>query len=64
MAKTSPVEFVQEVRAEVNKVTWPTRKELTVSTIFVMIMVALASLFFLAVDAVLKWAVDGVLFGL
>jgi preprotein translocase subunit SecE len=63
MAKTNPVEFLQEVRDEARKVTWPTRKELTVSTIMVFIMVVVASLFFLGVDAILKYVVDGVLFG-
>jgi preprotein translocase subunit SecE len=63
MAKTNPVEFLQEVRDEANKVTWPSRKELVVSTIMVMIMVVVASLFFLGVDAILKYVVDGVLFG-
>ena len=63
MAKTNPVEFLQEVRDEANKVTWPSRKELVVSTIMVLIMVVVASLFFLGVDAILKYVVDGVLFG-
>jgi preprotein translocase subunit SecE len=59
----NPVEFLQEVRDEARKVTWPTRKELVVSTIMVFIMVVAASIFFLGVDAVLKYVVDGVLFG-
>jgi preprotein translocase subunit SecE len=62
MAKSNPLEFLREVRSEANKVTWPTRKELTVSTIMVMIMVVVASLFFLGVDAILKWVVDGLIF--
>jgi preprotein translocase subunit SecE len=64
MAKSNPLEFLREVRSEANKVTWPTRKELTISTIMVMIMVVVASLFFLAVDAILKYGVDTLLFGL
>jgi preprotein translocase subunit SecE len=64
MAKSNPLEFLREVRSEANKVTWPTRKELTISTIMVMIMVIVASLFFLAVDAILKYGVDTLLFGL
>jgi preprotein translocase subunit SecE len=63
MAKTNPVEFLQEVRDEARKITWPSRRELMVSTIMVFIMVIVASLFFLGVDAVLKYVVDGVLFG-
>ncbi len=64
MAKSNPLEFLREVRTEANKVTWPTRKELTISTVMVMIMVVVASLFFLAVDAILKWIVDGLIFGI
>jgi preprotein translocase subunit SecE len=63
MAKSNPVQFLQEVRDESRKVTWPSRKELTVSTMMVFIMVVVASLFFLGVDAILKFVVDGVLFG-
>jgi len=50
MAKTSPAQFVREVRQEMSKVTWPSRKELTVTTISVLVMSALAALFFFAVD--------------
>ena len=64
MAKTNPFEFVQQVREEAAKITWPSRRETMISTVMVLIMVALASVFFLAVDAVLKWGVDKVLFGL
>ncbi len=63
MAKTNPIEFIQEVRDEANKVVWPSRRELMVSTVMVMIMVAAASLFFLGVDAVLSWVVDKVILG-
>ena len=64
MAKTNPFEFIQQVREEAAKITWPTRKETVVSTIMVMIMVAMASVFFLVVDLVLSWGVDKILFGL
>ncbi len=50
MAKISPFQFIQQVRQEVSKVTWPTRKETTITTIMVFIMVALAAVFFLIVD--------------
>ncbi len=63
MAKINPVEFLQEVRDEARKITWPSRRELMVSTVMVFIMVIAASLFFLGVDAILKYVVDGVLFG-
>ncbi len=64
MAKTSPTEFVQQVREETAKVTWPSRKEVMISTIMVLIMVTVASVFFLVVDAVLKWAIEGQLLGI
>lgn len=57
MAKTSPFQFVQEVRREASKVTWPTRKETGVTTMMVFIMVAAASVFFLLVDQVLRFGV-------
>ena len=53
MAKTNPFEFLQQVRSEGAKVTWPTRKETTVTTIMVLIMVIVASLFFLLADYVM-----------
>ena len=64
MARTNPFEFLQQVREEANKSTWPSRRETLITTAMVLIMVALASVFFLVVDAVLKWGVEGLLFGL
>ncbi|HDO52370.1 MAG TPA: preprotein translocase subunit SecE [Rhizobiales bacterium] len=61
MAKTNPREFIDQVRAETSKVTWPTRKETGVTTVMVMIMVLFASLFFLGADTVLSWVVGMVL---
>ncbi|MDJ0951611.1 MAG: preprotein translocase subunit SecE [Alphaproteobacteria bacterium] len=61
MAKTTPGEFVRQVRQEGAKVTWPTRKESGVTTAMVLIMVMLAALFFLAVDFVLSNVVQFVL---
>ena len=58
MAKVSPFKFLQEVRAEAQKVTWPTRKETTVTTIMVFVMVFIASLFFLAADQIMRMAVS------
>ena len=63
MAKSNPVEFLREVREEGRKITWPTRRELGISTVMVLIMVVADSLFFRGVDASLKWVVDSVLFG-
>jgi len=58
---TSPFKFLQEVREETNKVTWPTRKETMITTGMVFVMVALASIFFLLADQVIRVAVTFVL---
>jgi preprotein translocase subunit SecE len=50
MAKFNPAQFVREVDQERSKVTWPTRKEVTVTTVMVFIMVFLAAVFFFLVD--------------
>ena len=61
MASINPGQFIREVRQEVSKVTWPTRKETVVTTIMVFIMVVLAALFFLAVDYLLSLGVKYIL---
>ena len=53
MSKYNPFQFVQEVRQEVAKVVWPTRKEVWITTVMVLIMVTVASLFFLLADQLL-----------
>ena len=53
MAAVNPLKFLQEVRQEVVKVTWPTRQETLISTVMVLIMVVVASLFFLAADQII-----------
>ncbi|MGY8986443.1 MAG: preprotein translocase subunit SecE [Sphingomonadales bacterium] len=63
MAKTSPGEFVRQVRQEFSKVTWPTRKEAIVTTAMVFVMVFIMSIFFLGVDQVLSWGI-GLILGL
>ncbi len=50
----SPFKFLQEVRSETNKVTWPTRRETMITTIMVFVMVALASIFFFAADQLIR----------
>ena len=61
MAKISPGQYVREVRQEISKVTWPTRKETVVTTIAVFIMVTLAAVFFLVIDQILAWLVSLIL---
>ncbi len=57
MAKTSPGQFIRQIRQETAKVTWPSRKETMVTTMMVFIMVALAAVFFLIVDQVFSFVV-------
>ncbi len=57
----NPFQFVQEVRQEVAKVTWPTWKEVWVTTLMVLVMVALAAAFFTVSDLVMGYAVKWVL---
>lgn len=61
MARTNPFEFMQQVRSETAKVTWPTRKETAITTIMVFVMAVLAAIFFLLADQVLSWVVSFVL---
>ncbi len=61
MVKTSPFEFIRQVRQEINKVTWPTQKETIVTTIMVFIMVFICAIFFLVVDRSLSWGVSLIL---
>lgn len=61
MAKTNPVQFVQQVRSEVSKVVWPTRREVFVTTIMVFIMAALTALFFALVDLLIRGGLQAIL---
>lgn len=61
MAKASPVEFLRQVRAELKKISWPTRQETTTSTIAVFIMVVIAALFLFLADQVMAFAVQLIL---
>ncbi|MFD1696807.1 preprotein translocase subunit SecE [Roseibium aestuarii] len=62
MAKTNPFTFAQQVRNEVAKVVWPSRRETAITTLMVFIMVVVASLFFLLADQLMGWGV-GLLLG-
>jgi preprotein translocase subunit SecE len=61
MARTNPVQFIQQVRSEVGKVVWPTRREVTLTTIMVLLMAAVMALFFTLVDLVIRSGLEGVL---
>jgi preprotein translocase subunit SecE len=58
---TSPFRFLQEVRSETEKVTWPTRRETLITTGMVFVMVAVSSVFFLLADQVIRILVTFVL---
>ncbi len=60
-SKTNPFTFLQQVRTEVSKVTWPTRGETITTTIMVFIMVIFAALFFFLIDQLLGWGVGALL---
>ena len=58
MAKTNPAQFVRQVRQEINRVTWATRRETIYASISVLVMAIIASLFFLLVDLLLSSIVE------
>jgi preprotein translocase subunit SecE len=63
MAKSNPTEFIQEVRQEVSRVTWPSRKETLTTTAMVFVMVFIAAAFFFLIDQVFSAGVR-LVFGL
>ena len=58
---TNPAQFIQQVRAEVSKVVWPTRREVVLTTIMVTLLAAIAALFFSAVDLLIRGGLQAVL---
>lgn len=62
MAKTSPGEFIRQVRTEASKIHWPSRQETVTTGIFVAIMTTILALFFLGIDtmfgAVVRWSLS------
>ena len=61
MSKTSPAQFVRQVRQELKRITWATKKDTLFATITVLVMVILASLFFFLVDLLLSNVVEFIL---
>ena len=61
MAKTNPVQFIQQVRAEVSKIVWPTRREVFLTTVMVFIMAAITAVFFALVDLLIRGGIQGIL---
>ena len=58
---TNPFQFLQQVRAEVSKIVWPTRREVVLTTIMVFIMATLTAIFFALVDMTIRGGLRGVL---
>lgn len=61
MPRPSPMKFLQEVRAEGQKVTWPTRRETAITTIMVFIMTAVSAIFFLVSDQIMRFIVTTII---
>jgi preprotein translocase subunit SecE len=60
-SKSNPFTFLQQVRSETAKVTWPSRRETMISTVMVLVMVVFAALFFFAADQLMGWILGYVL---
>lgn len=63
MARTNPVQFIQQVRSEVSKVVWPTRREVLLTTVMVLVMATVLAVFFSLVDFGIRTALESVLSG-
>ena len=61
MATTNPFQFIQQVRSEVAKISWPTRRETLLTTLMVFIMASLTAVFFALVDLAIRSGLEGVL---
>ena len=61
MAKTSPAQFVRQVRQEISRISWASLRETGTATITVFVMATIAAIFFLLVDMVLSRVVQFVL---
>lgn len=57
----SPIQFLRQVKQEIKKVTWPTKKEVIPSCTMVVLLVSAAAVFFFVVDLILSWGVDKIL---
>lgn len=61
MARTNPVQFFQQARAEIGKVVWPSRREVVLTTVMIFFMTVLLALFFSLVDLVIRGGLQGIL---
>lgn len=58
---TSPAQFIQQTRTEISKVVWPSRREVFLTTVMVLVLATLAAVFFSLVDLAIRWGLQGVL---
>ncbi len=61
MATVNPLQFIQQVRSEVSKVVWPTRREVMLTTVMVFILAALVAVFFAIVDILIRGGLQYIL---
>ncbi|MEM5545012.1 preprotein translocase subunit SecE [Sulfitobacter sp. AS92] len=61
MATTNPLQFIQQVRTEVAKVVWPTKREVMLTTVMVFILAALTAIFFAIVDILIRGGLQQIL---
>ncbi len=61
MAKANPFQFIQQVRSEISKVVWPTRRETLLTTAMVFAMAFFAAIFFFLVDLAIRSGLEGIL---
>jgi preprotein translocase subunit SecE len=61
MTRTNPLQFIQQVRAETAKVVWPTRREVGLTTVMVLIMAALFATFFFLIDMLIRFSLETIL---
>ena len=60
-SKTNPFTFLQQVRSETSKVTWPSRRETMISTVMVLVFAVIASIFFFAADQLMSFGIELIL---
>ena len=61
MAKANPLQFIQQVRNEVSKIVWPTRREVMLTTVMVFVMATITAIFFFFVDFLIRTGLTSVL---
>jgi len=61
MAKTNPLQFIQQVRSEASKIVWPTRREVLLTTAMVFVMAAITATFFSLIDLLIKSGLQAIL---